>query len=92
MCLTAPARVLSVAGTFADVEQDGRRRRASLLLLNGIEPGDWVLVGAGTALRRLDAEEAEELIDLLRAARDATPPVGSVDQRNPVAEPRGALS
>ena len=87
MCLTAPALVLSVAGAFAVVEQDGRRRRASLLLLNGVRPGDWLLVGAGTALRRLEADEALELTELLGAARAATSQPAPMDL-----EPRGALT
>jgi hydrogenase expression/formation protein HypC len=86
MCLTAPALVLSVAGAFAVVEQDGRRRRASLLLLDGVQPGDWLLVGAGTALRQLHADEARELIDLVGAARAATSQLTATDLA-----PRGAL-
>lgn len=85
MCLTAPALVLSVDGSVAVVEQDGRHRRASLLLLPGVRPGDWLLVGAGTALRRLDADEAHELTELLGAARAASLPA-TTDL-----EPRGAL-
>ncbi|HEX7950789.1 MAG TPA: HypC/HybG/HupF family hydrogenase formation chaperone [Candidatus Limnocylindrales bacterium] len=86
MCLTAPAFVVSVDGAFAVVEQDGRRHRASLLLLDGVGPGDWLLVGAGTALRRLEADEARELTELLGAARAATNQPSTIDL-----EPRGAL-
>ena len=85
MCLTAPVLVVSVGGSFAVVEQDGRRRRASLLLLDDVQPGDWLLFGAGTALRRLDADEAAELSALLGAARAATSLPSQIEL-----EPRGA--
>ena len=71
MCLTAPARVVSVLGDVAVVEHDGRRRTASLQLLSDARPGDWVLLGAGAALRRLDPTEARELLDLIATARIA---------------------
>lgn len=76
MCLTAPARLLSIVaaadGSAGIVDIDGRRRRASLVLVPDAQPGDWLLVGAGTALRTLDAAEAQELCDLIAAATAAT--------------------
>jgi hydrogenase expression/formation protein HypC len=87
MCLTAPARVLDIDGETALVEIDGRRRRASLLLVPDARPGDWLLVGAGTALRRLDEAEALDLVDLIAAA------VAATDGHVPAPEaPRGARS
>jgi hydrogenase expression/formation protein HypC len=82
MCLTAPARVLVVDGLTALVDQDGRRRHASLLLVPDARPGDWLLVGAGTALRRLEPDEADDIAETIRAAVEAT---------NAIAPPRGAL-
>jgi hydrogenase expression/formation protein HypC len=80
MCLTAPARLVTVDGQVGVVDLDGRRRRASLLLVPDAIPGDWLLVGAGNALRRLDPTEAEELADLIAAAASsadsARPPGG----------------
>ena len=72
MCLTAPARVLSVEGGVAVVELDGHRRRALLALATGIGPGDWVMVGAGIVLRRLDPADAAGIRQEINAARSAT--------------------
>ena len=76
MCLTAPARLLSIdesaEGSTGFVELDGLRRHASLLLVPEAQPGDWLLVGAGNALRRLEPAEARELTDLIAAASAAT--------------------
>ena len=68
MCIAFPARILAIDGTEAAVEIDGRVRRASLLRGPEVEVDDWVLVAAGTVLRRLDAGEAEELARAIRAA------------------------
>jgi hydrogenase expression/formation protein HypC len=61
MCLGYPALVVEVDPDGATVEDRGRRRRASTLLLPDIEPGEWALVAAGSVIRRLDAADAIEL-------------------------------
>jgi len=58
MCLTAPARVLSVDADGATVLLGGNRRRASTLVVPEVRPGDWVIVAAGTILERIDQPEA----------------------------------
>lgn len=72
MCITAPARVISVDRADAIVEMDGRRRRASTLVTPDVVAGEWVLVGAGSILRRLRPREARELTRTINAAITAT--------------------
>lgn len=72
MCIAFPARILAIDGDDAVIDLDGRVRHASMLRGPEVEVDDWVLVAAGTVLRRLDAEEAAELGRLLRAAAAAT--------------------
>jgi hydrogenase expression/formation protein HypC len=61
MCVGFPGRVIDVDAFGATVEQEGRRRRASTLLVPDVAPGDWVFVAAGTIVDRLDPEEAGEI-------------------------------
>ena len=68
MCISYPGRVIAVDGPNAVVDMIGRRRRASTLLLPDICVGEFVIVGAGSILRRLDAAEATNLIRALDAA------------------------
>ena len=56
MCVTYPGRVLEVSDAIALVEIDGRRRRASLLLVPEVAVGDWVIVATGTVLEIVDPE------------------------------------
>lgn len=65
MCLAVPARVLSIdADDWAEVEVGGVRSRASVLLVEGVQVGDYVIVHAGFALTRLDVAEAEKALAL----------------------------
>lgn len=72
MCIAFPARVLALDPPDAIVEIDGRRRRASLLLHPATAIGDWVLVGAGTVLRPIGADEAAALTQTLKTAIAST--------------------
>jgi hydrogenase expression/formation protein HypC len=68
MCIVAPGRVIAHHGADVLVDHEGRRRRASTLLVGDVAIGDWVLIGSGTVLRRLDPAEASELLDTIHAA------------------------
>ena len=66
MCLAIPARVLEVNGQEAVISVQGVQRTANLMLLEeSIQPGDYVLLHAGFAIRKWTAEEAQELEELL---------------------------
>ncbi len=66
MCLGVPMRIGSIDGEHAQAELGGVVREVSLMLVPGCEVGDYVLVHAGFAISRIDEEEAEETVALLR--------------------------
>ena len=68
MCIPAPAEVVGLDLDGAIVEMGGRRRRASTTVVPDVAVGDWVIVGAGTVLRRLAPEAARELIQTIDQA------------------------
>ncbi len=72
MCLGVPAQVMERAGDTAVVELGGVRREVSLMLLDDVSVGEWVIVHAGFAIERLSEEEAEQTLSLLREIADAT--------------------
>jgi hydrogenase maturation factor len=59
---------MSIDASGVLVDQDGRRRRASRILVPDLSPGDWVIVAAGAVIERLDPREAEEIVETLDAA------------------------
>lgn len=67
MCLAVPARVVSVEGRLARVEVVGNVRRADLSLVEDVAVGDYVLLHAGFAIRKLERAEAEETLELFRS-------------------------
>ncbi|GAC1468347.1 MAG: HypC/HybG/HupF family hydrogenase formation chaperone [Desulfuromonadaceae bacterium] len=67
MCLAVPMRVVSIDGDDVVAEIDGVRREASLMLLGeDVQVGDFVIVHAGFAISKLDEEEAQETLRLMR--------------------------
>jgi len=73
MCLAIPAKVLSIDGAMARVEVGGVTKTASLHLLEGVEPGDYVILHAGFALSRLKEDEARETLRLLEQMGELEP-------------------
>ncbi len=78
MCLGIPGRIVEIRDlsehrAFVDVE--GVRREVNIGLLVGTEGGmavdsigvgDWVLVHVGFAMAKIDEEEAQHTLDLVR--------------------------
>lgn len=69
MCVTYPGQVLEVGDDGALVDIEGRRRRASLLLVPDVAVGDWVIVATGTVLEIVDPEQAIEMLAWLRESQ-----------------------
>jgi hydrogenase expression/formation protein HypC len=65
MCLAIPAKVVEkFENDQALVEVGGVRNRVSLMLVEGVTVGDYVIVHVGFAIARLNAEEAAKSLAL----------------------------
>ena len=64
MCLGVPARVIRIDGSEAIVIIGSVEYKSSLLLLNDVEVGDYILLHAGFAIEKIDPVEAEATIRL----------------------------
>lgn len=76
MCLAVPGVVLEIEGDEpafrrGSVDFAGIQREVSLAFTPEAKPGDYVLVHAGFALTVIDAEEARQTLDELRALGEA---------------------
>jgi hydrogenase expression/formation protein HypC len=65
MCLAIPAKVIQVDGSKALVTIEDVEYTASLLLIEDVKPGDFILLHAGFAIEKIDPEEAAETMRLL---------------------------
>jgi hydrogenase expression/formation protein HypC len=80
MCLAIPARIEEIENEIAKcrVGEGETFIKASLTLLaEEVAVGDYLIVHAGFALRRLDAHEAEETLRILRDIVQLMEPVDS---------------
>lgn len=74
MCLAIPACVEQlIAGDSAIVNLGGVRKEISLVLVEDVAVGDYVIVHVGFALQKLDPEEAAQTLALFAELGRVTP-------------------
>ena len=66
MCLAVPVEVVEVLeNERAIVDMGGVRKEISIVLLDGVRIGDFLIVHVGFALEKIDPEEAEKTLRLM---------------------------
>ncbi len=74
MCLAVPSKIIEISDKVAKVDVDGVVRETSIMLMDDVKVGDYVIVHAGFAINKVDEEAAlktlQDMRDLL-AASDA---------------------
>jgi len=73
VCLAIPMELVEKQGVEGTVELGGVRRKVSLALVDDAQVGDHVLVHAGYAIAKVDAEEARETLELLSQIGGSAP-------------------
>jgi len=67
MCLGIPAKVIEVdESNQGKIDYMGTKVKTNFALLVDVKVGDWVIVHAGYAISKLNEEEAQETLDLIR--------------------------
>jgi hydrogenase expression/formation protein HypC len=70
MCLGVPMQVKTIENEMAVCEIDGVQREASLMMIDDVRVGDYVLIHAGFAIEKIDDDEAQLTLKALREALD----------------------
>ncbi len=65
MCIAIPVKIIEIKGKIGIGQAGGVKRKVSLLLLDEVKVGDYVLLHAGFAISKVKKEEAEELLEIL---------------------------
>lgn len=69
MCLAIPVQVKEVLpDNMAKVTLDRVSKIISTALVDDVKPGDYLVLHVGYALAKIDPEEAERTLELLRQA------------------------
>ncbi len=64
MCLSIPAKIISIDGNNAEVSAGGAIFHAGLQMIEDARVGDYILLHAGFAIQKINEKEAEETIKL----------------------------
>lgn len=64
MCLSIPAKILSVNGNVAEVSAGGAVFKAGLQMVENVKEGDYILLHAGFAIQKISEKDAEETMRL----------------------------
>ena len=70
MCLGIPGKILKIDGNKATTEMFGVERDISIMLVENIKVGDYVIVHAGSAISKIDEEEAQKTLELFNELRE----------------------
>jgi hydrogenase expression/formation protein HypC len=64
MCLSIPAKIISIDGTIAEVSAGGAIFKAGIHMIENARIGDYILLHAGFAIQKINEKEAEETLRL----------------------------
>jgi hydrogenase expression/formation protein HypC len=71
MCLSIPAKIISIDGSMAEVSAGGTVFKAGLQMIEDARPGDYILLHAGFAIQKISEEEAVETLKLFEEMNNA---------------------
>ncbi len=71
MCLSIPAKIVSINGSMAEVSAGGTIFKAGLQMIEDVTVGDYILLHAGFAIQKISEEDAAETLKLLKEMEDA---------------------
>jgi hydrogenase expression/formation protein HypC len=63
-------QVKTIENEVAVCEIDGVQREASLMMIDDVQVGDYVLIHAGFAIEKINEDEAQLTLQALREALD----------------------
>jgi len=58
--------VIEITGTSGKVDYEGVKRETSFLMLPDVKKGDYVILHAGFAIKKLSEEDARETLRLIQ--------------------------
>lgn len=65
MCVGMAAKVVGVKNGMAVIDASGAQREISAQLIEDLEPGDFVMVHAGTAIAKISQDDQTETDSIL---------------------------
>jgi len=66
MCLAVPSKIIKIEKDRGIIDVEGVTRETNMVLIEDAKVGDYVIVHAGFAIRKIDEHEALESLKILR--------------------------
>ncbi len=66
MCLAVPSKIIEINDNVAKVDVDGVIRETSIMLMDDVKIGDYVIVHAGFAINKIDEQVALQTLEDMR--------------------------
>jgi hydrogenase expression/formation protein HypC len=66
MCLAIPAKILKIKNNKAIVDYLGEEREMDGQLIKDIKIGDYAIASNGFLVKKISAQEAEEIFNIIR--------------------------
>jgi len=66
MCLSIPAKILSIKNNKAIADFQGKREEVDIQLVEDIKIGDFALISNGFIIKKIPSKEAEEIFRAIR--------------------------
>ncbi len=66
MCLAVPSKIIEINDKVAKVDVDGVIRETSIMLMDDVKIGDYVIVHAGFAINKIDEQVALQTLEDMR--------------------------
>jgi len=70
MCLSIPAKIISIKGDMAKVSVGGAEYEASIQMVPEAKTGDYIIMHTGFAIQIIDEEEAAETLKTFQEFKD----------------------
>jgi len=66
MCLSVPVKILEIKNNKAIVDSGSKTNQIDISLVPEIKEGDYCLISNGFVVKKISAEEAEEIFKILK--------------------------
>ena len=66
MCVAVPMKIIQIKDREAIVELDGIKKEVNMMLTGDIKVGDYVMIHAGFAIQKVNPDEVEKTLEVLK--------------------------
>ncbi len=66
MCLATPSKIVKIEGDWATVQSENHTHKANLGLIKDVKDGDYIIVHADLALNKIQKQEAEKILKMIK--------------------------